>query len=333
MLTSLKKNFGVLLALGGISIAGFLLVINSLVKAAFILSNESAVQKATIVDVVTGTISLGLVLLGLAVLTLLIGKLVLKKEINTNFILLTAAAALLFIVAALLVVVKDHTSFTTDWAKLNDIDKARADVASNLAIANTLVSDRFGNKGFIDPAGTDVADLIPSVPFPDKVMLNRLEIQDYNAFVSQVIQTKSDLAALYAVDELLNVHHQPLISAKLVDALAAAYEHDNTITATKWISNTSTVNPYDLHSVISGFTSEDASNPGTFIINGGLSGDSSTLHTLSAMEKPFVFTNLTTTYLQGFPITLTALVVALISLLTHLIVFIAKKPLIKKAGA
>lgn len=330
---SFKKNFTVLFLLGGVAIAGILLFINSLIKSAFILSSESAVQKASVIDIVMGTISLGLVLLGVALMAFLLVKLLLKKKVDATFILATITAAIIFIIAALLVVVKDHTSFANDWAKLNDIDKARIDVASNLAIANTMVGDRFGNKGFIDPAGTDVLDLAKSVPNPDKVMLNRLEIKDYNAFVSQVIQTKSDLAALYAIDELLNVHHQPLISAKLVDALACAYEKDNTITATKWINDTSTSQPYNLHSVISGFTTEDVNNPGKYIITNGLAGDAATLHTLSAMEKPFVFTSLTTTYLQGFPITLSAIVIALISLISFSVMYIAGRKFVKKAGA
>lgn len=305
MFSILKKNIGKSVFLGVLTITGLLMLANALIKAIFILSNESAVQKAEVIDVVLGTLSLGLVLVALLAITGVTYLVFIKKmEFDKKLVIgLFGAAALLFI-SALLVVVKDHTSYAGDWAKLNDLAQARADIAKNLVVANSLVGDSYGNVGAINPTGTSVmTDLAPVISSPE--LLNSLNIKDYSDFLTQVISSKKDLAALYAVDELLNKVHEPLIAGKIVDGLAAAWQVDHAITASSWFANVSNSHPYDFLSIVNGYVT--TGTDGKYEMTNGLAGNAEAHKLLSAMSTPLVFTELTEAYLQTFPITLTVI--------------------------
>ncbi len=313
MFSVLKRNIGKSALLGAMTITGILMLVNGLIKAIFILSDESAVQKAQVSDVVLGTLSLGLTLLAMLATSGIAYLVFIKRqEFDRKFVIGLFGATALIIIAAIMVVVKDHTSYTGDWAKLNDLAKARADIARNLVVANSLVGDAYGNIGAINPAGTNVTDLALVITSPK--LLNTVSIQEYQFFLEQVIQSKKDLAALYAIDELLNKAGEPLIAGRIVDALAAAWQQDHTITVSAWFASTAHTHAYDFLSVLEGYlqVSKDSSNNDVYTKIVGLAGSQEVHKLLSALAKqPIVYTGITSAYLQSFPITVTVIGLAI----------------------
>lgn len=282
MFSIMKQQISKSILLIGLTIIGLLLLVSGGIKAIFILSNETAVQKAEVLDIVLGTLSLGLTLLGLAGISLVTFEVLFKKkEFNKLFTLVLLGAAALFIIAVILVVVKDHQGWTTDWAKLNDIDKARSDIGSNLVIAHTLVADAHGNTATLS---------------------NTLTLDQYDAFLKTAIASKKDLAALYPVDELLNKFNEPLIAGKIVDNLATAWEKDKTLTVSSYFASHEFA---DFLKTIKISFSVD--NPDVFKAVKGLA------------TQPLVFTGLTIAYLQGFPIDLTVITATTVVLLAFIV--------------
>lgn len=278
MFSFLKQNISKSVLLVGLTVIGLILLASSLIKAIFILSNESAVQKAEVIDVVLGTLSLGLTLLGMLALSLVTFKVAFKKEeFSKIFVYALFGAAALFIIAAILVVAKDHESWSTDWKKLNDIEKARADIGSNLVIAHTLANDAHGNVAGVT---------------------NTLTADQYDAFLKTAIASKKDLAALYPVDELLNKFNEPLIAGKIVDNLATAWQKDNALTVSSY------------------FASHEFADFLKTLKISLWNNDVNVFKTLVGLgTQPVVFTGLTVAYLQGFPIDLTVIAVTAATLL------------------
>lgn len=282
MFSFIKQNASKSILLFGLTIIGIILLVSGAIKGLFILSHESAVQKAEVLDVVLGTLSLGLTLLGLGALSLVTLEVIIKKkEFNKLFTLALLGAAGLFIISILLVVVKDHEGWTTDWKKLNDLAKAREDIGSNLVIAHTLATDAYGNKAGVT---------------------NTLTNDEFNTFLTTAINSKKDLAALYPVDELLNKFDEPLIAGKIVDNLAAAWQKDNTLTVSSYFATP------EFHEFLKTLRFSLATeNNDVFKAIRGLA------------SQPVVFTGLTVAYLQGFPLDITGITVIPVILITFVV--------------